>query len=197
MAARQNELRIVLAASVAAVSLLLASLHVLAARTDLLMLDLREWRPVSSVPRLQGEALERYFEGLQSVPPEQRPFRLTLQVPASARPGDFVAAEHEVPATEGSHCLLVLSFVSDPVPGTSATTAIAVPRIVAGDRIVELPRLVPAVEGAVSYLRGIRSGVGRIPIRFEVRAEALRADMPPQRPAAIHFELARLRSCDR
>jgi hypothetical protein len=197
VAVRPNELRVVLAALVAAGALVLAALHVVAARTDFLVLDLRAWQPVSSIPGLQGEALARFYESLQVVPPEQRPFRLTLQVPPTARPGDFVAAERSLPAAEGEHCLAVLTFVADPPAGTAATTAIAMPRIVAGDRHVTLPRMVPAVEGAAWELRDIHPRRGRIPIRFEVRAAALAAGSDHQRPAAIHFELVRLRACRR
>jgi hypothetical protein len=190
-----RELRLVVAASGALVALLLAVLHVVAARTDLLMLDLREWRPVSSVPGLTGEELARFYEGLQVVPPEQRPFRLSLQLPPTARPGDVLAAERVVDAGEGSRCLFVLSFVSAPAPGSAATTLPVLSQVVAGDRVVSLPAITPAAAGSVWYLRDVQSRAGKLPIRFEVRASGVAPGMTARPPAAIHFELARLRPC--
>jgi hypothetical protein len=197
-AQRHVELRLVLALAMAAGALLLALLAVAKERTDVLMLDLREWRPSSSVPDLAGSTLRDFFESIQTPIPEQRPFRLSLQVPPTARPHDFVAAEWDRPADPGRrYCLLVLTFGSPPAPGTLATTARLYARVQINGKGVADFRVPPDGAGGAIYEPRIEARDGRITVRVEARAEALPPGTPQQPPAAVHFEFASLRACGR
>jgi hypothetical protein len=185
-----------LALTLAAVALLLALLAVVRERTDALMLDFREWQPSSSVPELAGSRVREYFESVQTPIPEQRPFRLSLQVPPTARPGDFVAATWERRADSGRrYCFLALTFGSPPAPGTLATTALTFVRVLVNGETVSEFAVAPDSAGRAVYESRIVPRNGRIAVRLEARAEALPPGAPQQPPAAVHFELASLRGC--
>jgi hypothetical protein len=194
---RSAELRLAAAAAIAAGALLLAALQVTARWSDFLMLDFRQWQPSSSVPDLAGPRAKEYFESLQTSIPEQRPFRLSLQVPPTARPGDFVAVERTFAVgTDGRYCLRALTFGSPPAPGTTATTTPAFARVLVNGKVVTLQPIVPGGPGGAFYVGQIEPRKAKVEIRFEAVAEALAPGAPQHPPAAFHFEFATLRRCD-
>lgn len=171
---RSAELRLVVAVAVAAGALLLAILTVAAERTDLLLLDFREWRPVNEAER---------FALLQNDPPDRRPFRLTLRLDA---PGSM-AAEREIPVEEGErYCFGVLASHEGPLPALSEDT----PRIAVAvnDAVAWSAPLKTSGKGYAIALSGLRPRRGKIKIRFELRSAA---GSPP-----VHFEYASLRECE-
>jgi hypothetical protein len=168
---RSAELRLVVAVMVAAGSLLLALLAVARERTDLLLLDFREWRPVNEAA---------HFTFLQDDPPDRRPFRLTLQLDASG----FMAAEREIPAEEGErYCFGVLASHEGPLPAEVPQIAVAV-----NDAVAWSAPLKSSGKGYAVALSGLRPRRGKIKIRLELRSAT---GSPP-----VHFEYASLRECE-
>jgi hypothetical protein len=183
---RSAELRVVLAAAVAAGAMLLAVLAVVAGRTDLLLLDFREWRPVN--------AGAESFNRLQAVPAERRPFRLTLQLDPGRARQDSLAAEREFPAAEGGrYCFRVLASAPAPAAGIAEDARVAV---YVNDAVAWSAPLADVVKGCAISVAGIRSRGGRIKVRLELRS-AQRTAAPPLPASAVHFEYATLRRCPR
>ena len=177
---RSAELRLVVAVMVAAGALLLALLAVARERTDLLLLDFREWRPVN------GAA---HFTFLQNDPPDRRPFRLTLQLDAAAGAPGFMAVEREIPAEEGeSYCLGVLASHEGPLPPDVPRIAVAV-----NDAVVWSAPLKSSGKGYAIALSGLRPRQGKIKIRFELRSATGQSPSPSP---PVHFEYASLRECE-
>jgi hypothetical protein len=171
---RSAELRMVVAVMVAAGALLLALLAVARERTDLLLLDLREWRPVNEAAR---------FASLQTDSPDRRPFRLTLRLDKSG----FMAAEREIPVPEGErYCFGVLASHEGLLPALPAE----VPRIAVAvnDSVAWSAPLKSSGKGYAIALSGLRPRQGKIKIRFELRSAS---GSPP-----VHFEYASLRECE-
>ncbi len=171
---RSAELRLVMAVMVAAGALLLALLAVAGERTDLLLLDFREWRPVND---------EAHFQYLQNDPPDRRPFRLTLQL--EGRPG-FLAVENELPADEGKrYCFRVLASPAEPYAPEGFRIVISIN----GAEVWSAP-LKGTGRGYAISLPGIRPRQGKVKVRLEVRS-------PKAQPTpAVHFEYASLRECE-
>jgi hypothetical protein len=189
---RSPELKIALAAAVAAVALLFAVLAVLARRTDVLPLDFRAWEPVASSPfagtiRSAGE-VRAWFDAQQSPAVEQRPLRLTLRLLPSATQ-DFLAASRMVPVTgDGPYCLRV--FVVPLAAGPDARLRVLVDGAVAAS--------LPAVEdrkARIVEVAGIQPREGRVDLRFELRAGP--GGVPEGWAPAAWFDYATLRECGR
>ncbi len=178
---RSAELRLVVAVTVAAGALLLALLAVARERTDLLLLDFREWRPVNK---------GAHFTFLQNDPPDRRPFRLTLQLDAAAGAPRFMAAEREIPAAEGErYCFSVLASPEGPLPAAAPRIAVAV-----NDAVAWSAPLKASGKGYAIALSGLRPRRGKIKIRLELRSAA---GQPPSSPSPpVHFEYASLRECE-
>lgn len=173
---RSAELRLVVAVMVAAGSLLMALLAVARERTDLLLLDFREWRPVNEAAR---------FASLQNDPPDRRPFRLTLRLDA---PGSM-AAEGEIPAEEGErYCFSVLASHEGLLPVDVPRIAVAV-----NDAVAWSAPLKASGKGYAIALSGLRPRGGKIKIRFELRSAT--GHLPSPSPP-VHFEYASLRDCE-
>lgn len=176
---RSAELRLVVAVMVAAGALLLALLAVARERTDLLLLDFREWRPVNEAA---------HFAFLQNDPPDRRPFRLTLRLDT---PG-FMAAEREMPVEEGErYCFGVLASHEGPLPADAA----GIPRIAVAvnDTVAWSAPLKASGKGYAIALSGLRPRQGKIKIRFELRSAA---GPSPSPSPPVHFEYASLRECE-
>jgi hypothetical protein len=178
---RSPELRIVAAAAVAAISLGLAVLEVAAARTDLLMLDLREWRPVG--PRADAAA---FFESVQTAPPDLRPLQLELRLAQPGSPSDFLAAERTFDVDRDG-CYRFRVYVWSPTPVHTAKSYILV-----NDEIAWSAPLAEAAPGRGVSIDGVRPRQGEVEVRLELRAEPLRASPASPVPTA-RFEYAVLR----
>jgi hypothetical protein len=189
---RSAELLVVLAAAVAAGALLLALLAVAAERTDLLLLDFREWRPVASgVGEPSRSPLEGYFNGLQAGPPARRPFRLTLQLESAAGGLGFLAAERELPAAAGElYCFRVLASTSAPVTAGGLGIAVYV-----NDAVAWSTPLAGPVRGYAVAVSGIRPRRGKVKIRLELRSSNWQPSPPVPAPA-VRFEYASFRRCE-
>lgn len=178
---RSPELRIVAAAAVAVISLGLAVLEVAAARTDLLMLDLREWRPVGP----QADAAT-FFESVQTAPPDLRPLQLELRLAQPGSPSDFLAAERTFDV-EGEGCYRFRVYLWSPTPVDTARASIAV-----NDEIAWSAPLAEAALARGVSIDGVRPRQGEVEVRLELRADPLRAS--PASPApSVRFEYAVLR----
>lgn len=170
---RSAELRVVVALVVAACALLLALLSVAAKTTDLLLLDFRDWRPVSDGAQLSFP---------RSDPPDRWPFRVTLQLDgrAGAR-----AAEREFPAREGKrYCFRVLTSPAEPYAVDGFRIVISINGAVAWSAPLK-----GTGRGYAVFLPGLRPRQDKIEVRLEVRSP--RAQPTP----AVHFEYASLREC--
>lgn len=177
---RSAELRVVVALGVAAGALLLALLAVARERTDLLLLDFRDWRPVNEVAR---------FRNLQSDPPDRRPFRLILQLDGEAGKPAVMAAEREVPAEDGErYCFGVLASSAEPDWNHSFQIAVAVN----GAEAWSAP-LKDSAKGYDIALSGLEPRRGKLKIRLELRPAAGKAPSPSP---PVYFEYASLRECD-
>ena len=180
---RSAELRLVVCVMVAAGALLLALLAVVEERTDLLLLDFREWRPVNEAA---------HFTFLQDDPPDRRPFRLTLQLDTAAGTPGFMAVEREIPAPEGErYCFGVLASHEGPLPADAA----GIPRIAVAvnDAVAWSAPLKSSGKGYAIALSGLRPRRGKIKIRLELRPAT---GQPPSPSPPVHFEYASLRECE-
>lgn len=197
------ELRVCAVTLVAALALGLAVVLGLARWSDRLMLDFRRWHPSTTVKNLGAAALAAYFDRSQTAIPEQRPFRLALQLPPTARVGDVMAAEGWVSRSAGRHCFFVLAFPSRPASGAASPLASSA-RVWVGGRLAasfpvgpaDPPRRDVDPRRRDVRLDGVTPARGGVPVRFEIVAEPA----PPgalARPAAVQFEMATLRRCDR
>ena len=188
------ELHVCAAALVATLALGLAVVLGAARWSDRLMLDFRRWRPSTTVPGLDAAALADRFARTQTSIPEQRPFRLVLQLPPAARVGDVMAAESLVPRRAGGHCFFVLAFPSAPASGPSSPLAASARVWVGGRLAATFPVGPPRPVRRDVRLDGVSPARGVIPVRFEIVAEPVRPGKPA-RPAAVAFEMATLRRC--
>lgn len=182
-------------ALLAALALGLAVVFAIARWSDRTMLDFRRWRPSTTVPGVRVVGLDGYFARIQTAIPAQRPFRLTLQLPASARVGDVMAAEAWVPRRPGRHCFFVLAFPSAPVSEPASSLA-ARARVWVGGRLADS---FPVGSTERPFRRNIRlDGLvparGGVAVRFEIVAEPAPTQSAPN-PAAVQFEMATLRRC--
>lgn len=188
---RSPELKIVLAGAVAAVAFVFAVLAVLARRTDLLLVDLRQWAPVASSPFAgsvrSAEEVQGYFDAQQIPVVEQRPMRLTLRLLPSATQ-DFLAASRAVPvAGDGPYCLRV--FVIPLAAGPDARLLVSVNSAVAA--------ALPAVEdrkARIVEVAGIRPRDGKVDLRFELKAGP--GGVPDGWAPAAYFDYVTLRECE-
>jgi hypothetical protein len=189
------ELHVCAVALLAALALGLAVVFALARWSDRTMLDFRRWRPSTSVPGLRAVGLDAHFERSQTAIPEQRPFRLTLQLPASARVGDGMAAEAWVPRRPGRHCFFVLAFPSAPASQPASALA-ARARVWVGGRLADSFPVGSTAEPSRRDIRldGVVPAGGGVPVRFEIVAEPALTGSAPT-PAAVQFEMATLRRC--
>lgn len=177
---RSAELRLVVAVMVAAGALLLALLAVAGERTDLLLLDFREWRPVNEAA---------HFTFLQDDPPDRRPFRLTLQLDTAAGAPGFMAVEREMLVEEGEgYCFGVLASHEGPLPADVPRIAVSV-----NDAVAWSAPLKASGKGYAISLSGLRPRQGKIKIRFELRSATGQSPSPSP---AVHFEYASLRECE-
>jgi hypothetical protein len=187
---RSPELKIALAVTVAAVAFLFAVLALLARRSDLLLLDFREWEPVASSPfqgvvRSAGE-VRTYFDAQQTAVVEQRPLRLTLRLLPSTAP-DSLAASRAVPvAGDGPYCLRV--FVIPLAAGPDARLLVSVDGAVAAS----LPTLEDR-KARIVEVKGIRPRDGKVDLRFELKAGP--GGVPQGWAPAAFFDYATLREC--
>jgi hypothetical protein len=190
---RSAELRVVLAAAVAAGALLLALLAVAEERTDLLLLDFREWRPVTSgLGEPSRSEVEEYFDGLQGGLPDRRPFRLNLQLGAAEGISGFLAAERELPAAEGArYCFKVLAATSAPVPPGALGIAVYV-----NDAVAWSMPLAGPVRGYAIAVSDIRPRRGKVKVRLELRSSNQQPLSLSPAPA-VRFEYATFRRCAR
>ncbi|HYO15403.1 MAG TPA: hypothetical protein VE685_19580 [Thermoanaerobaculia bacterium] len=187
---RSPELRIVAAAAVAATCLGLAVLEVVAARTDLLMLDLREWRPVGSRPDAAA-----VFKSAQTAPSDLRPLQLDLRLARPGSPSDFLAAERTF-EVDGDGCYRFRVYVWSPTPIHTAKSIIAV-----NDEIAWSAPLAEASPGKGVSIEGVRPRQGTVEVRLELRADPVRASPAPRASPAspaspapsVRFEYAVLR----
>jgi len=188
---RSAELRVVLAAAVAAGALLLALLAVAGERTDLLLLDFREWRPVTAgLGEPARSEAEEYFDGLQGGVPDRRPFRLNLQLGAAEGTSGFMAAERELPAAEGArYCFRVLAATSAPVPAGALGIAVSV-----NDAVAWSTPLAGPVRGYAVAVSDIRPRRGKVKVRLELRSSN-RQPLPLSPAPAVRFEYATFRRC--
>jgi hypothetical protein len=187
---RSPELHALLALVVAAGSLVLALLAVLARRSDVLMLDLREWRPSASRP-FQGAdrsaaEVQQHFDALQPALAAQRPFRLTLGLQPSPTP-DVLTAGRRIPVSgDGPYCL---RFFVSPVrlgPGGEA-------RALVNGAVAASVRADDSGKGRIFEVKGIEPRDGRVDLRFELAAGA--GGVPAGWSPAVHFEFVTLRAC--
>jgi hypothetical protein len=178
---RSPELRIAAAATVAAVSLGFALLEVAAERTNLLMLDFREWRPVG--PRPESEA---FFESVQTAPPDLRPLQVDLRLAQPGSPSDFLAVERRAEVDDG--CYRFRVYIWSPTPSDSARASIFV-----NDEIAWSAPLTQAARGSGVSIDGFRPRQGEVEVRLELRAGPHGAE-PPSAPPSVRFEYAVLRA---
>lgn len=178
---RSPELKILVAAAVAAVSLGLALLEGVAARTDLLMLDFREWRPVGPHPDAAA-----FFESVQLAPPDLRPLQLDLRLADPGAASDFLAAERSY-EVEADGCYRFRVYLWSPAPSEAARILIS-----ANDEVVWSAPLTAATRGNGVSVDGLRPRQGEVEIRLELRAGSpAAAQVSP--PPAVRFEYAVLR----
>jgi hypothetical protein len=178
---RSPELRIAAAAIVAAVSLGLAVLEAVAERTDLLMVDFREWRPVGPRP---GAAA--FFESVQTAPPDLRPLQVDLRLAQPGSPSDFLAVERKAEVDDG--CYRFRVYVWSPTPVDTARAFILV-----NDEVAWSAPLTQAAWGSGVSVDGFRPRQGEVEVRLELRAGP-RGAAPASPPASVRFEYAVLRA---
>ncbi|MGH2627944.1 MAG: hypothetical protein ACRDHY_14995 [Anaerolineales bacterium] len=188
------ELRLSAAVLVAGAALCLAVLFAIARWTDLLMLDLRRWRPSTTVRGLEGAALAAHFEHSQTTVAEERPFRLTMRLPATARVGDVLAAERWVARRSGRHCFFVLAYSTAVPPPDEGARLATRAQVWVGDRLGASFPVLPKKPSRLVRLDQVRPSRGRVRVRFELVAEPA-APGAVVTPSAVHFAIGRLRRC--
>lgn len=197
---RSRELLLVVTASLA---LLLAGWLALAAldrHSDLLLLDLREWRlsasPHPASPRFADVSYERFARSLRPRQPSRRPFRLTLEFPGYPRRGRFVAAEGLYQVDPGeSYCFEIWTW--SPYVNPDSEEALETFRVIAsvnGEAVTALP-IADTDQARRIVVRGIEPEGDRIRLRVEVRSFADRLAESWRRASRTHFEYASLRRC--
>ena len=192
---RSKELRVVLAGTVALVALSMALLHVVAARSDFIMTDFREWRPVPSTgpgPPGSIHRFENYFQHIQSPFPAQRPFRLTLQLEARALLGDRVAAER-VFVVEPAHvyCFKVYASPRQPIEATEPTVDVLL--YANGAPVASGPAWTNRVQ--VLEAKDILADGTAVHLRLEIRARRTLRDEILRRASKTDFEFATFQKC--
>jgi hypothetical protein len=180
---RSPELRIVVAATVAAVSLGFALLEGIAVRTDLLMLDFREWQAVG--PRPDSAA---YFDTVQTVPPDVRPLKLDLRLAEPGSASDFLAVERSY-EVDGDGCYRFRVYAWTATPVDTARAFISV-----NDEAAWSMPLNVVGKGRGVSLDGFRPRQGEVEVRLELRAEPRGALPAAGAPVpSVRFEYAVLR----
>jgi hypothetical protein len=184
------EVRFLIATAVAAVALALAALEIVAWRTDALLLDFRDWRPVAAAGAASADGAAR-FAALQQMPPDRRPFFVTLQVGAGAGelPAMAVGRRFAVRG-DGPYCFRVLAQSPAGVAGADAAGAILAVAI-NGD-VVRRAALEEIVGGAEVVVDGIAPRGGGIDVRLQL---AINPATTAPGPFTVHFEYASLRRC--
>lgn len=167
--------------AVLAALLALAAAAALAAAgrgSDRLLLDLRLWQPSGS------PAAAAAFAAAQSPIPQQRPLRLTLQLPAPVQAGDWIAAERTFSRPDaGAYCLRLFTFADPAAAGAARVRVLA-----NGSEAASWP-LVAAPEGKIAHLADLRPRDGRLRLQLELRADSAGT------ASRVHFEFLSLRRC--
>jgi hypothetical protein len=155
-----------------------AALGAVGRYSDRLLLDLWLWQPSGSPAAVAA------FAAAQSPIPEQRPLRLTLQLPDPVQPGDWIAAERSFARPDaGAYCLRFFTFADPAATGSSRV------RVLANDSEADSWPVGATAAGKVAHLSGLRPRDGRLRLKLELRAEAAAAT------PKVYFEFLSLRRC--
>jgi hypothetical protein len=181
------ELFPVLAATAAAAALAALVLAVMA-RADVLLVDFREWRPVTTLARAD-DSIERR----QRVNEAQRPFRVTVRLPVRPRAGAYRGAEAAFAVDpDAVYCFSVLTFSEQGAKRPKARTAAHRAVVWVDDEVRAAVAAVPG-PGHRLHVSGIRSPGGMVRIRVGLRAEPRAARQPIS--TVTHFEHAHFGRC--
>jgi hypothetical protein len=191
-----SELKIVAAGTVAGTVLLWVLLTMIAWTTDAMLLDLRQFSPISCHADRSPQQVRQFYESIQTTNSAQRPFQLTLMLERIPTAGDFFAVEHELPASDGEeYCFQV--FTHSPYFNATefARAALGVAVLVDEVPVVRMP--IADRRGSVIDIDGIKPHDGSIRMRFEVRAYHSCSDESWRQASLVQFELATLERCQK
>lgn len=165
-----------------------------------LLLDFREWTPdSSSLSRQPGTSiaqLREAFANIQTPLPEQRPFRLTLELDAMPQAGDYLSARRIVEADpDRKYCFSVLAYNERFSPETEGAAKVIAVTVEINDRIVaSFPRNARGRGRRISA-DGIIPRRGSIEIRFTVKAVQTPEGVFRRQDSRVNFEYASLHPC--